>query len=57
MESTAKDFAVLRFHPGMDLSAHQSAVDRNQSSGHIIGKVGRQKLNDFRAILDRSEPP
>ena len=41
---------------GRLLSTHQAAVDRNDRPGHIVGHVGSNELDDFRAILRRPEP-
>src|SRR5246127_344534 len=38
-------------------AANQAAIDRDHRPGHIVGQVGRQELDDFRAILDGPEPP
>jgi len=42
---------------GRLLSPDESAVDRNDCTRHIVGQIGRQKLDDLGAILDRTEPP
>ena len=39
------------------LPANQTIVDRNYRAGHIVGEIGRRKLDDLGAILDRAEPP
>jgi hypothetical protein len=37
-------------------AANQPAIDRDHGSGHVIGQVGRQELDDLGTILDRPEP-
>ena len=48
---------ATRWHVGGRLSAHQPAIDRDHRSGHVVGQIGREELDDFGAILDRPEPP
>jgi hypothetical protein len=42
---------------GWALSPHQAAIDRDYRTGHIVGQIGRQELDDLGAILDRPKPP
>ena len=39
------------------LAANQATVDGDHSAGHVIRKVGREKLDHLDAVLDRTEPP
>ena len=39
------------------LSPHQAAIDRDHRARHIVGQVGRQKLDHLDAILDRPLSP
>jgi len=42
--------------PSASLPTHQAAIYRDDRSRHVIRQVGRQELNDFGAVLNRSEP-
>src|SRR3954447_10321391 len=34
-------------------AARETAIDRDDCAGHIVGEIGREKLDDLGAILDR----
>ena len=39
------------------VASHQSAIDRDALSGHVIRQIGAQEFDDLGAILDRSQAP
>jgi hypothetical protein len=42
---------------GQITTPHQSTVDWDHRTGHIIEEVGCEELDDFGAIVDRPKPP
>jgi hypothetical protein len=51
-----EDGRLIGLREGERLSPHQAAINRDYRTGHIIGQVGRQELDDPGAILHRPEP-
>src|ERR1700730_3185051 len=41
----------------MPVTPHQTPVDWDYRSGHVVGQVGRQKFDHLGAILHGTEPP